>query len=120
MKLNEKLYAFFSEHVEQMAEEWIETMEESDPNSLYALHNATVTEELKEQDREFYRHLNYMYVLPEKQFLEEFQEWVIELTNDQKHLDTPVQFVDKRGSEWSHSEPLFSFLWDLKLFNKKT
>ncbi len=30
------------------------------------------------------------------------------------------QFVDKRGSEWSHSEPLFSFLWDLKLFNKKT
>lgn len=76
-----------------MAEEWIETMEESDPNSLYALHNATVTEELKEQDREFYRHLNYMYVLPEKQFLEEFQEWVIELTNDQKHLDTPVQYV---------------------------
>ncbi|MEC1547328.1 RsbT co-antagonist RsbRB [Bacillus rugosus] len=93
MKLNEKLYAFFSEHVEQMAEEWIETMEESDPNSLYALHNASVTEELKEQDREFYRHLNYMYVLPEKQFLEEFQEWVIELTNDQKHLDTPVQYV---------------------------
>ncbi len=36
-----------------MAEEWIETMEESDPNSLYALHNASVTEELKEQDRNF-------------------------------------------------------------------
>ena len=32
MKLNEKLYAFFSEHVEQMAEEWIETMEESELN----------------------------------------------------------------------------------------
>lgn len=73
MKLNEKLYAFFSEHVDQMAEEWIETMEESDPNSLYALHNASVTEELKEQDREFYRHLNYMYVLPENNFSKNFK-----------------------------------------------
>ena len=28
--------------------------------------------------------------------------------------DQRFQFVDKRGSEWSHSEPLFDFLLNLK------
>ncbi|MCY8932841.1 STAS domain-containing protein [Bacillus atrophaeus] len=93
MKLNEKLLTFFSDHVEQMAKEWIDTMEETDPDSIYALKDPVVVEELTEQDKEFYRNLNQMYIKPEKEFLQVFQEWVIELTNDQKHLDTPVQYV---------------------------
>ncbi|KYD04793.1 STAS domain-containing protein [Bacillus atrophaeus] len=93
MKLNEKLFTFFSDHVEQMAKEWIDTMEETDPDSIYALKDPVVVEELTEQDKEFYRNLNQMYIKPEKEFLRVFQEWVIELTNDQKHLDTPVQYV---------------------------
>ncbi|MCY9203490.1 STAS domain-containing protein [Bacillus atrophaeus] len=93
MKLNEKLFMFFSDHVEQMAKEWIDTMEETDPDSIYALKDPVVVEELTEQDKEFYRNLNQMYIKPEKEFLQVFQEWVIELTNDQKHLDTPVQYV---------------------------
>ncbi|ARW06399.1 STAS domain-containing protein [Bacillus atrophaeus] len=93
MKLNEKLFTFFSDHVEQMANEWIDTMEETDPDSIYALKDPVVVEELTEQDKEFYRNLNQMYIKPEKEFLQVFQEWVIELTNDQKHLDTPVQYV---------------------------
>ncbi|AKL84082.1 YkoB [Bacillus atrophaeus UCMB-5137] len=93
MKLNEKLFTFFSDHVEQMATEWIDTMEETDPDSIYALKDPVVVEELTEQDKEFYRNLNQMYIKPEKEFLQVFQEWVIELTNDQKHLDTPVQYV---------------------------
>ncbi|MCY8819108.1 STAS domain-containing protein, partial [Bacillus atrophaeus] len=93
MKLNEKLFTFFSDHVEQMAKEWIDTMEETDPDSIYALKDPVVVEELTEQDKEFYRNLNQMYIKPEKEFLQVFQEWVIELTNDQKHLDTPVQYV---------------------------
>ncbi len=93
MKLNEKLFTFFSDHVEQMATEWIDTMEETDPDSIYALKDPVVVEELTEQDKEFYRNLNQMYIKPEKEFLQVFQEWVIELTNDQKNLDTPVQYV---------------------------
>lgn len=76
-----------------MAKEWIDTMEETDPDSIYALKDPVVVEELTEQDKEFYRNLNQMYIKPEKEFLQVFQEWVIELTNDQKHLDTPVQYV---------------------------
>ena len=93
MKINEALYSYFSEQVDQIAKEWIETMEDSDPNSIYSLTNPVITEELTEQDIEFYRHINKMYIMPEKEFLEEFERWVIELAKDQKHLDTPVQYV---------------------------
>lgn len=93
MKINEALYSYFSEQVDQIAKEWIETMEDSDPNSVYSLANPVITEELTEQDKEFYRHINKMYIMPEKEFLEEFERWVIELAKDQKHLDTPVQYV---------------------------
>lgn len=93
MKISEALYSYFSEQVDQIAKEWIETMEDSDPNSIYSLTNPVITEELTEQDKEFYRHINKMYIMPEKEFLEEFERWVIELAKDQKHLDTPVQYV---------------------------
>ncbi|QRV10760.1 STAS domain-containing protein [Bacillus velezensis] len=93
MKINEALYSYFSEQVDQIAKEWIETMEDSDPNSIYSLTNPVITEELTEQDKEFYRHINKMYIMQEKEFLEEFERWVIELAKDQKHLDTPVQYV---------------------------
>ncbi|AWM43819.1 STAS domain-containing protein [Bacillus amyloliquefaciens] len=93
MKINEALYDYFTEQADQIAEEWIETMEDSDPNSVYSLANPVITEELTEQDKEFYRHINKMYIMPEKEFLEEFEQWVIELAKDQKHLDTPVQYV---------------------------
>ncbi|AVM08975.1 MULTISPECIES: STAS domain-containing protein [Bacillus] len=93
MKISEALYNYFSEQVDQIAKEWIETMEDSDPNSIYSLTNPVITEELTEQDKEFYRHINKMYIMPEKEFLEEFEQWVIELAKDQKHLDTPVQYV---------------------------
>ncbi|MED1920468.1 STAS domain-containing protein [Bacillus velezensis] len=93
MKISEALYSYFSEQVDQIAKEWIETMEDSDPNSIYSLINPVITEELTEQDKEFYRHINKMYIMPEKEFLEEFERWVIELAKDQKHLDTPVQYV---------------------------
>ncbi|OIK22527.1 STAS domain-containing protein [Bacillus amyloliquefaciens] len=93
MKISEALYDYFSGQVEQIAEDWIETMEDSDPNSIYSLTNPVIREELKEQDKEFYRHINNMYIMPEKEFLEEFEQWVIELAKDQKHLDTPVQYV---------------------------
>ncbi|MBI0442508.1 STAS domain-containing protein [Bacillus velezensis] len=93
MKISEALYSYFSEQVDQIAKEWIETMEDSDPNSIYSLTNPVITEELTEQDKEFYRHINKMYIMPEKEFLEEFERWVIELAKDQKHLDTPIQYV---------------------------
>ncbi|MBN7741516.1 MULTISPECIES: STAS domain-containing protein [Bacillus amyloliquefaciens group] len=93
MKISEALYNYFSEQVDQIAKEWIETMEDSDPNSIYSLTNPIITEELTEQDKEFYRHINKMYIMPKKEFLEEFERWVIELAKDQKHLDTPVQYV---------------------------
>ncbi|AJK65094.1 MULTISPECIES: STAS domain-containing protein [Bacillus amyloliquefaciens group] len=93
MKISEALYSYFSEQVDQIAKEWIETMEDSDPNSIYSLTNPVITEELTEQDKEFYRHINKMYIMPKKEFLEEFEQWVIELAKDQKHLDTPVQYV---------------------------
>ncbi|CDG25558.1 MULTISPECIES: STAS domain-containing protein [Bacillus amyloliquefaciens group] len=93
MKISEALYNYFSEQVDQIAKEWIETMEDSDPNSIYSLTNPVITEELTEQDKEFYRHINKMYIMPKKEFLEEFEQWVIELAKDQKHLDTPVQYV---------------------------
>ncbi|TRW32367.1 STAS domain-containing protein [Bacillus velezensis] len=93
MKINEALYSYFSEQVDQITKEWIETMEDSDPNSIYSLTNPVITEELTEQDKEFYRHINKMYIMPVKEFLEEFERWVIELAKDQKHLDTPVQYV---------------------------
>lgn len=93
MKISEALYSYFSEQVDQIAKEWIETMEDSDPNSIYSLTNPIITEELTEQDKEFYRHINKMYIMPKKEFLEEFERWVIELAKDQKHLDTPVQYV---------------------------
>ncbi|MFH6681800.1 STAS domain-containing protein [Bacillus amyloliquefaciens] len=93
MKISEALYDYFSGQVDQIAEDWIETMEDSDPNSIYSLTNPVIREELKEQDKEFYLHINNMYIMPEKEFLEEFEQWVIELAKDQKHLDTPVQYV---------------------------
>ncbi|MBY8913870.1 STAS domain-containing protein [Bacillus sp. YC2] len=109
MKLNEALYEYFSGQVDQIAKDWIDTMEETDPNSIYSLTNPVMTEELLEQDKEFYRHINNMYIKPEKEFLEEFERWVIELAKDQKHLDTPVQYVVR---EFMRNRTLYKSYYD--------
>ncbi|MEH7664829.1 RsbT co-antagonist protein RsbRB, partial [Bacillus velezensis] len=49
MKISEALYNYFSEQVHHIEKEWIETMEDSDPNSIYSLTNPVITEELTEQ-----------------------------------------------------------------------
>ncbi|WP_424162367.1 STAS domain-containing protein [Bacillus amyloliquefaciens] len=109
MKISEALYDYFSGQVDQIAEDWIETMEDSDPNSIYSLTNPVIIEELKEQDKEFYRQINNMYIMPEKEFLEEFEQWVIELAKDQKHLDTPVQYVVR---EFTRNRRLYISYYD--------
>ncbi|AOC90750.1 STAS domain-containing protein [Bacillus amyloliquefaciens] len=109
MKISEALYDYFSGQVDQIAEDWIETMEDSDPNSIYSLTNPVILEELKEQDKEFYRQINNMYIMPEKEFLEEFEQWVIELAKDQKHLDTPVQYVVR---EFTRNRRLYISYYD--------
>jgi rsbT co-antagonist protein RsbR len=93
MHRNEELYNFLIKHSLQMTEDWYESVDDSDSNSIYSTKDPVIIQTLKEQNQDYFLHLHELFIQDAKLFFKEFKKWSEELARDQKHLETPVHNV---------------------------
>lgn len=93
MQKNEQLYKYFIENADRLTDEWYANLDRTDPNGVYASDNPEVIKTLKKQNNDFHYYLAKVFVEEEERFLEEFHEWVIDITADKEHLETPIHFI---------------------------
>ncbi|MEG7356190.1 RsbT co-antagonist RsbRC [Bacillus sp. 0209A] len=93
MAKNMKLYEYLSQHAETISSMWYETIEETDPNSIYASADPDVIQNLKSQNLAFNYKINRIFIDDEEVYLPILKEWAFEVTQDHEHLKTPIHYI---------------------------
>ncbi|MCB7153248.1 RsbT co-antagonist RsbRC [Bacillus stercoris] len=93
MAKNNKLYEYLSQHAETISSTWYETIEETDPNSIYASTDPAVIHNLKSQNLAFNYKINRIFIDDEEVYLPILKEWAFEVTQDPEHLKTPIHYI---------------------------
>ncbi len=93
MAKNKKLFEYLSQHAETISSTWYETIEETDPNSIYASTDPVVIHNLKSQNLAFNYKINRIFIDDEDVYLPILKEWAFEVTQDQEHLKTPIHYI---------------------------
>lgn len=62
MAKNKKLFEYLSQHAETISSTWYETIEETDPNSIYASTDPVVIHNLKSQNLAFNYKINRIFI----------------------------------------------------------
>ncbi|KKB36564.1 STAS domain-containing protein [Bacillus thermotolerans] len=93
MKLNKQIYDFFQERLEQLTEDWYNSLDKSDPEGIYATDDPEMIANLKDQNFRFHKNLTQLLILEEEAFYEQFEDWITEISSDKEHLNTPIHFI---------------------------
>ncbi|MDR4225998.1 STAS domain-containing protein [Bacillus mojavensis] len=93
MAQNQKLYEYLSQHAEEISSAWYETIEETDPNSIYASTDPAVIKNLKSQNLAFNYKISRIFIDEEEVYLPILKAWAFEVTQDQEHLKTPIHYI---------------------------
>ncbi|TDL31414.1 STAS domain-containing protein [Jeotgalibacillus sp. S-D1] len=90
MDKDQSLYHFLQENSEKISQEWYDTIEETDGNSVYAAVDPSVVEALKKQNLTFNYLLNRIFNHEEDFFYKEVKVWAISIAEDKEHQRTPI------------------------------
>ncbi|WP_050616428.1 STAS domain-containing protein [Bacillus testis] len=93
MALNQEVRDYFFNLKDQMTEEWYDTLEEKDPDSVYASTNPEVIRNLKQQNTEFNGSVCNMFIEDEEEFFKEFDKWILAVARDNQHAATPIHNI---------------------------
>ncbi|MBJ7571369.1 STAS domain-containing protein [Bacillus halotolerans] len=93
MAQNQKLYEYLSQHAEEISSTWYETIEETDPNSIYASTDPAIIKNLKSQNLAFNYKISRIFIDEEEVYLPILKAWAFEVTQDQEHLKTPIHYI---------------------------
>ncbi|MEW9109283.1 MAG: STAS domain-containing protein [Cytobacillus gottheilii] len=93
MHRNQELHTFLVEKAKNLTEEWYKSLDKSDPKGVYSSSIPEEIQKLKQQNYDFHLHLCKVFVQEEKQFSQEFEEWINQIAKDEQHLNTPVQYI---------------------------
>ncbi|MBL6009883.1 RsbT co-antagonist protein RsbRB [Bacillus halotolerans] len=93
MAQNQKLYEYLSQHAEEISSTWYETIEETDPNSIYSSTDPAVIKNLKSQNLAFNYKISRIFIDEEEVYLPILKAWAFEVTQDQEHLKTPIHYI---------------------------
>lgn len=93
MDKNSKLYQFFLDKTWDLTEEWYKSLDKSDPSGVYASTNPDVINATKQKNYEFHKHISEIFVVEEAEFIAKLETWIMEVAQDEQHLQTPVQFI---------------------------
>src|SRR6478609_1746885 len=80
---NEALRMFFLKHADQLTEEWYESIEDNDPESVYASTHPEVISVLKDQNNEFHLYIADVFIKNEKEFFDSFETWILKITEEE-------------------------------------
>ncbi|WP_438824895.1 STAS domain-containing protein [Bacillus sp. JJ722] len=90
---NKALRDYFQSRADQLTEEWYETVEDHDPDSVYSSTNPAVIQNLKSQNNEFHLYVCNSFVEDEEVFFDEFNEWILKTATDSYHVSTPIHYI---------------------------
>ena len=90
---NEAIRTFFLKHADQLTEEWYESIEDNDPESVYASTYPEVISVLKEQNNEFHSYIADVFIRSEKEFFDSFETWIVKIAEDGEHARTPIHYI---------------------------
>ncbi|PAK50953.1 STAS domain-containing protein [Priestia megaterium] len=90
---NEALRMFFLRHADQLTEEWYESIEDNDPESVYASTHPEVISVLKDQNNEFHLYIADVFIKSEKEFFDSFETWILKIAEDGEHVRTPIHYI---------------------------
>jgi rsbT co-antagonist protein RsbR len=93
LQKNTELYHFFKERLEELTEEWYETLDKSDPTGVYASSDPEVISRYKSQNLEFHEHFIQLFNMDHQEFTKDFMTWIQKVASDQQHLQTPLQYI---------------------------
>lgn len=93
MHRNQKLYDFLLSHSTQLTEEWFNSIEDQNPNSVYSSTNEETIKKLKAQNQDYFLHVYRVFIEPDRYLHTDFKQWSEDLAKDPQHLETPLQNV---------------------------
>ena len=93
MDKDQSLYQFLVNHSEKISQEWYDTIEENDPNSVYAATDPVIIEGLMKQNLSFNYLLNRIFNDEEDFFYKEIKTWARWIAEDGEHQKTPIHKV---------------------------
>ncbi|RFU60137.1 STAS domain-containing protein [Bacillus sp. V59.32b] len=93
MHRNQELYTFLLDKSWNLTEEWYESLDKSDPKGVYASTDPETVKAVKQQNYEFHLHFCKIFVEEKSKLIKDFEKWIVEVAQDEEHINTPVQFV---------------------------
>jgi rsbT co-antagonist protein RsbR len=93
MDKNSELYQFFLDKTWDLTEEWYKSLDKNDPSGVYASTNPDVIKATKQKNYEFHKHISEIFVVEEAEFIAKLETWIMEVAQDEQHLQTPIQFI---------------------------
>ncbi|MED1204534.1 STAS domain-containing protein [Heyndrickxia acidicola] len=93
MKNNSELYQFFLDKTWDLTEAWYKSLDKSDPSGVYASTDPDVINATKQQNYAFHKHISEIFIIDEEEFIARLETWILEVTQDEQHLKTPIHFI---------------------------
>lgn len=93
MEKDKALREYFYARVNQMTEEWHNSIEDNDPESVYASTYPDVIRNLKEQNNDFHKYVCNIFIEEESSFFERFNDWILRIAKDSNHVATPIHYI---------------------------
>lgn len=95
MDYNQKLYEFLKDKTWQLTEDWYASLDKRNSGGVYTMEDPDAVQRMKEQNHEFYKRFNLLFIEDRERFLEDFEEWVVAVATDENHIRTPLHFILK-------------------------
>lgn len=93
MKESQELYSYLLTKTWDLTEQWYANLDKSSTSGVYASHDPTVIETIKKQNHGFHERFCKLFIEDERTFMNDFEEWVIEIARDPEHMNTPIHHI---------------------------
>ncbi|PYZ94676.1 RsbT co-antagonist protein RsbRB [Salipaludibacillus keqinensis] len=93
MYKSKELYDYLISNVNQITEEWYETIDKKGPKGIYSSQDPSVVNNLKRQNNEFHKRFFEVFNQEESIFFQGLEKWILEIAMDDEHLNTPLHLI---------------------------
>lgn len=93
MKESQELYSYLLTKTWDLTEQWYANLDKSSTSGVYASQDPTVIETIKKQNHGFHERFCKLFIEDERTFMNDFEEWVLEIARDPEHMNTPLHHI---------------------------
>lgn len=93
MEANKALYEYLKEQTRHLTEEWYTSLDGKETAGVYTTEDPEAVQTLKDQNHAFHERFITVYLGCNEQFRRNFENWVIQIANDEGHLETPSHYI---------------------------